>query len=97
MENQKKQRMQKVNVGEVVSHKMDKTAIVSVENVSHHPMYHKTVRKVIKFKAHDENNEAGVGDIVRVILVRPLSKEKRWKIVEIIKKGVVAEVKPQEI
>lgn len=94
MENQK---IQKSVIGEVVSHNMDKTAIVAVEQVSHHPLYRKTVRRVIKFKAHDEKNEAKVGDVVRLIFVRPLSKEKRWKIVEIITKGEVPEVKPQEI
>ncbi len=94
MENQK---IQKSVVGEVLSHKMDKTAIVAVEQVSHHPLYHKTVRQVIRFKAHDEKNEAAVGDTVRMISVRPMSKEKRWKIVEIVAKGEVAEVKPQEI
>jgi len=94
MENQKKR---KSLVGEVISHKMDKTATVAIEQVSHHPLYHKTVRRVIKYQAHDEKNEAGLGDVVRLIPVRPLSKEKRWKVVEIISKGEVAEVKPQEI
>jgi small subunit ribosomal protein S17 len=94
MENQKKQ---KSIVGEVVSHKMDKTAIIAVESVSHHPLYHKTIRRVVKYKAHDEKNEAGIGNVVRMIAVRPLSREKRWKIVEIISKGEVAEVGPQEI
>ncbi len=94
MENKKKQ---KSLVGEVVGHKMDKTATVAVEQVSHHPLYHKTVRRVIKYQAHDEKNEVGLGDKVRLIPVRPLSKEKRWKVVEIISKGEVAEVKPEEI
>ena len=97
MENQKSQRKQKTIVGEVVSHKMDKTAIIAVKSVSHHPLYHKTLRRVVKYKAHDEKNEAGLGDVVRLLQVRPISKEKRWKIIEIISKGEVAEVKPQEI
>ncbi len=94
MEDQKKQ---KSLIGEVISPKMDKTATVAVEQVSHHPLYHKTVRRVIKYQAHDEKNEAKLGDTVRMIPVRPMSKEKRWKVVEIIAKGEVAEVKPTEI
>ncbi len=97
MENQKSQRKRKTIVGEVVSHKMDKTAIIAVESVSHHPLYHKTIRRMVKYKAHDEKNEAGIGNVVRMIAVRPLSREKHWKIVEIIAKGEVVEVKPQEI
>ena len=94
MENQKKQ---KSVVGEVIGRKMDKTATVAVEQVSHHPLYHKTIRRVIKYQAHDEKNETGLGDKVRIIPVRPMSKEKRWKVVDIISKGEVAEVKPEEI
>ncbi len=97
MENKAKQKQLKTLVGKVVSHKMDKTAMVSIERVSHHPLYHKTLRRLVKYQAHDEKNEAGLGDTVRLIAVRPLSKEKRWKIVEIIAKGEVVEVKPQEI
>jgi small subunit ribosomal protein S17 len=97
MEVPKTEKKQKSIVGKVMSHKMDKTAMVAVEQVSHHPLYHKTVRRVLKFQAHDEKNEAKPGDVVRVLAVRPLSKQKRWKIVEIISKGEVPEVKPQEI
>jgi small subunit ribosomal protein S17 len=97
MEVQKTEKTQKSIVGKVMSHKTDKTAMVTIERVSHHPLYHKTVRRVFKFLAHDEKNEAKPGDVVRVMAVRPLSKQKRWKIVEIISKGEVPEVKPTEI
>jgi small subunit ribosomal protein S17 len=97
MEVQKSEKKQKSIVGKVMSHKTDKTAMVAIETVSHHPLYHKTMRRVLKFQAHDEKNEAKPGDVVRVMAVRPLSKEKRWKIVEIITRGVVPEVKPAEI
>jgi small subunit ribosomal protein S17 len=97
MEVQKTETKQKSIVGKVMSHKTDKTAMVAIERVSHHPLYHKTMRRVFKFQAHDEKNEAKPGDVVRVIGVRPLSKFKRWKIVEIITRGEVPEVKPTEI
>lgn len=84
-------------VGSVVSHKMDKTAIVAVEKPTHHPLYHKVIRRVVKYKVHDEKNDCGVGDVVRIIEIRPISKEKRWKVIEIITKGEVVAVKPQEI
>jgi len=97
MEVQISEKQQKSLVGKVMSHKTDKTVMVGVEQVSHHPLYHKTMRRVLKFQAHDEKNEAKPGDVVRVLAVRPLSKQKRWKIVEIISKGEVPEVKPTEI
>ncbi|MCL6627060.1 30S ribosomal protein S17 [Alicyclobacillus shizuokensis] len=79
----------KVRVGKVVSDKMDKTIVVAVEERVMHPLYGKTVRRTKKFKAHDENNEAKVGDVVRIMETRPLSKEKRWRLVEIVEKAVV--------
>jgi small subunit ribosomal protein S17 len=97
MEVQKSEKKQKKIVGKVMSHKTDKTAMVAIEQVSHHPLYHKTVRRVLKLQAHDEKNEAKPGDVVRLLAVRPLSKQKHWTIVEIITKGEVPEVKPQEI
>ncbi len=87
----------KTKVGRVVSTKMDKTAVVAVETLKRHPLYKKTIRRVVKFKAHDENNECGLGDKVRIIETRPLSKQKRWRIAEIITKGEVVEVQPKEI
>jgi small subunit ribosomal protein S17 len=79
----------KVRVGKVVSDKMDKTIVVAVEERVMHPLYGKTVRRTKKFKAHDENNIAKVGDTVRIMETRPLSKEKRWRLVEIVEKAVV--------
>lgn len=87
----------KTRIGRVLSNKMDKTVVVSVETTKHHPLYKKTIKKAAKFKAHDANNECGEGDIVRIIETRPLSKEKRWRVTEIITKKRLVEVKPGEI
>ncbi|AEJ44917.1 ribosomal protein S17 [Alicyclobacillus acidocaldarius subsp. acidocaldarius Tc-4-1] len=86
-ENERKQR--KVRVGKVVSDKMDKTIVVAVEERVMHPLYGKTVRRTKKFKAHDENNEAKIGDVVRIMETRPLSKEKRWRLVEIVERAEI--------
>jgi small subunit ribosomal protein S17 len=77
----------KVRVGTVVSDKMDKTIVVAVLETFAHPLYKKTVRRTYKLKAHDEKNECKVGDMVRVMETRPLSKEKRWRLVEIIQRA----------
>ncbi len=77
----------KSRTGIVVSDKMDKTVVVAVRTKVRHPLYGKMVNKTTKFKAHDENNECGVGDIVRIMETRPLSKDKRWRIVDIIEKA----------
>jgi len=87
----------KTKVGRVVSTKMDKTAVVAVETLKRHPLYKKTIRRVVKYKAHDENNECGLGDRVRIVETRPLSRDKRWRVAEIITKGEVVEVQPKEI
>ena len=79
--------LRKTQVGKVVSDKMDKTIVVAVEDSVKHPLYKKVVKRTIKFKAHDENNEAGIGDRVRIMETRPLSKEKRWRLVTIIEKA----------
>ncbi len=79
--------LRKTRVGRVVSDKMDKTIVVAVEYRVRHPLYGKIVKKTYKLKAHDENNECGVGDTVRVMETRPLSKEKRWRLVEIMEKA----------
>ena len=79
--------LRKVRVGRVVSDKMDKTIVVAVEDSIKHPLYKKIVKRTYKLKAHDENNECGIGDIVRVMETRPLSKEKRWRLVKIIEKA----------
>jgi small subunit ribosomal protein S17 len=78
----------KEQVGKVVSDKMDKTIVVSVETYKKHPLYHKRIKYTKKFKAHDEHNQAKVGDTVRIMETRPLSKEKRWRLVEIVEKAV---------
>ena len=77
----------KTRVGQVVSDKMDKTIVVAIEDSVQHKLYKKIVTRTYKLKAHDENNECGVGDTVRVMECRPLSKDKRWRLVEIIKKA----------
>ena len=77
----------KTRTGKVVSDKMDKTIVVAVEDRVAHPLYKKIIKRTYKLKAHDENNECGVGDIVRVMETRPLSKDKRWRVVEIIEKA----------
>ncbi|NOX90503.1 MAG: 30S ribosomal protein S17 [Calditrichaeota bacterium] len=83
----KRQRgLRKVRIGTVVSNKMDKTITVAVERKYKHPIYGKFVTKTVKFKAHDEKNECSEGDVVRIMETRPLSKTKRWRLVEIIEK-----------
>ncbi len=77
----------KTIIGKVVSDKMDKTVTVAVETLVAHPIYKKRYKKTTKFKAHDENNECGVGDLVKIMETRPLSKDKRWRLVEIIEKA----------
>lgn len=77
----------KVKVGTVVSDKMDKTIVVAIETLATHPMYKKQVKKTTKFKAHDENNECSVGDKVQIMETRPLSRDKRWRVVEILEKA----------
>ena len=77
----------KTKVGMVVSDKMDKTIVVAIEDRVQHPLYKKILKRTYKLKAHDENNECGVGDKVRVMEARPLSKDKRWRLVEIVEKA----------
>ena len=77
----------KVKIGKVVSDKMDKTIVVAVKDKVLHPLYGKTVNRTTKFKAHDENNECGIGDRVRIMETRPISKDKRWRLVEIVEKA----------
>lgn len=87
----------KTRFGKVVSDKMNKTVIVAVDTPKHHPLYKKTVRRVVKYYAHDEKNQSKIGDTVRIEETRPTSKLKRWRVAEILIKGEVAEIKPQEI
>ncbi len=87
----------KTRIGRVLSDKMDKTVVVEIETRRPHPRYRKIVRSRTKFKAHDEGNACGVGDMVRIVETRPLSKDKRWRVAEIVTKAEVVEVKPEEI
>jgi len=84
----------KVKEGLVVGDKMDKTVVVAVETRKVHPLYKKAIRGTKKYKVHDENNACKIGDTVKIIETRPLSKEKRWRVVEITSKKEVAETKP---
>ena len=77
----------KTRIGKVVSDKMDKTIVVAVETLVRHPLYGKSIKRTKKFKAHDENNECSVGDRVKIMETRPLSREKRWRLVEILEKA----------
>lgn len=77
----------KTRVGKVVSDKMQKTIVVAIEDRVQHPLYKKYIKKTSKLKAHDENNDANIGDTVKVMETRPLSKDKRWRLVEIIEKA----------
>ncbi len=79
--------LRKTRTGKVVSDKMDKTIVVAVEDHVRHPLYNKIVKRTYKLKAHDENNECSIGDTVKVMETRPLSKDKRWRLVEIIEKA----------
>ena len=76
----------KIRVGKVVSNKMDKTVVVAVERLVQHSLYSKSVRQTEKFKAHDENNESNIGDKVKIMETRPISKDKRWRVVEVVEK-----------
>ncbi len=92
MESNRKER-----IGKVVSNKMEKTVVVQIEDLKRHPMYRKVVTHRVKFKAHDENKECATGDVVRIVETRPLSKDKRWRVAEILRKKEVAEIEPKEV
>ena len=79
--------LRKTRIGKVVSDKMDKTIVVAIEDSVQHPLYKKVMKRTYKLKAHDENNECNIGDTVRVMETRPLSKDKRWRLVEIMEKA----------
>ena len=79
--------LRKVRVGKVTSDKMDKTIVVSIEHPEKHPLYKKIVKRTYKLKAHDENNECHVGDTVRVMETKPISKDKRWRLVSIVERA----------
>jgi small subunit ribosomal protein S17 len=77
----------KIYTGDVVSSKMDKTVVVAVTRLTQHPMYKKTIKKIAKFKAHDDDNKCNKGDKVKIIESRPLSKDKRWKVLDVVRRG----------
>ncbi|UQZ33710.1 30S ribosomal protein S17 [Paenibacillus sp. PK3_47] len=79
----------KVQIGKVVSDKMDKTIVIAVETYKKHHLYHKRIKSTKKFKAHDEENVAKIGDTVKIMETRPLSKDKRWRLVEVVEKAVI--------
>ena len=91
------EKRRKIRTGKVVSNKMDKTVVVAVETLRRHPLYKKVVKHRVKFKAHDDGNACGIGDTVKIVETRPLSKDKRWRVVEILRKKEIAEIKPTEI
>jgi small subunit ribosomal protein S17 len=88
---------QRVIQGTVVSDKMQKTIVVSVERKKKHRLYHKVVTVTERYKAHDEDNTCKLGDVVRIQECRPLSKDKRWRVVQVLAKGDVAEIAPESI
>ncbi len=79
--------LRKTRVGKVVSNKMDKTIVVAIEDNVKHPLYKKIIKRTVKLKAHDENNDCNIGDWVKVMETRPVSKDKRWRLVNIIEKA----------
>lgn len=88
---------QKTRTGKVISRKMDKTIVVGIETIKRHPLYKKSMKNVVRYKAHDAKNECNEGDTVRIVESRPLSKDKHWRVIEILNKKKKIEVKPQEI
>lgn len=89
--------MRKIRIGRVLSNKMNKTVVVAVEVPKRHPLYKKVVNEVVKYKAHDEKSESKPGDVVKIEETRPLSKEKRWQVAEIVTRAAIIEVRPEEI
>ena len=87
----------KTRHGQVISNKMDKTVVVAVDTPRRHPLYNKTIRRTVKYMAHDEKKQCQIGDIVSIIETRPMSKDKHWRVAEIITKGEVVEIQPKEI
>lgn len=87
----------KSRIGKIISDKMQKTVVVSVDTPKRHPLYNRVVKRSVKYKAHDESGQCKMGDTVRIVETRPISKEKRWRVVEVLTKGKVVEVKLEEI
>jgi small subunit ribosomal protein S17 len=88
---------EKLQTGTVVSNKMDKTVVVEIDRHKRHRLYGKTMRETRRYKVHDEKNECHLGDVVKFAETRPLSRDKRWRVVEVVQRGDVAEVAPREI
>lgn len=88
---------QKIRIGKVLSNKMEKTVVVAIESSRNHRLYKKAIKKVERYKAHDAKKECTPGDIVKIVETRPLSKEKRWRVYEIVTKKEAVAVKPTEI
>ena len=86
------ERKRKTRIGRVVSDKMNKTVVIAVETPKRHPLYRKTIKRMVKYKAHDENNECMIGDTVRIEETRPLSREKRWRVAEIKSRRKIVEL-----
>lgn len=91
------EKKKKTRLGRVLSNRMDKTVVVEVETRRQHSRYKKVVRHKAKFKVHDGGNTCGIGDLVRIVETRPLSREKRWRVDEVLVKAETVEVKPEEI
>ena len=89
--------VQRILQGTVVSNKMEKTIVVTVERKTKHPLYHKVMSVTERYKAHDDDNSCRLGDVVRIAECRPMSKDKRWRVVEILTQGDVADVTPESI
>ena len=89
--------LQRVLQGTVVSNKMEKTVVVTVERKTKHPLYHKVMSVTTRYKAHDDDNGCHLGDVVRIQECRPMSRDKRWRVVEIVSRGDVADVAPEAI
>jgi len=87
----------KSRTGQVLSNKMDKTVVVGVETVKRHRLYKKNIRRIVRYKAHDATNQCNEGDTVRIVETRPLSKEKHWRVAEVLIKQEKIEVKPKEV
>ncbi len=87
----------KIRIGKITSNKMEKTVVVKVETLRRHPLYHKVIRYSSSFKAHDENNSCSLGDTVKIAETRPMSKDKRWTVVEIIQKADIASLPKEDL
>jgi len=87
----------KIRIGKITSNKMQKTVVVKVETLRRHPLYHKVVKYSSSFKAHDENNSCNIGDTVKIVETRPMSKDKRWKVVEILQKADIVSLPKEDL